>query len=67
LQSKLKIKNVNRYSEKDRPKVKVHTWLVWQKKTEMPMILTIKNSEYIFIDNETCGKFVTWLKKLFVK
>jgi hypothetical protein len=61
---KIENKNVNRYSEKDRPKAKIYTWLAWQKNPGMPMGLTIKSNENLSTDNETCEKFVTWLKNL---
>jgi hypothetical protein len=62
---KIENQNISRYSGKDRPKAKIHTWLAWQKNPGMPMGFNIKNNEYLSTDNETCQKFVCWLTELF--
>ncbi len=56
--------NLNQYNTIHKSKTLIHTWLAWQEDPGTPMGLSI-TKKYLTTDEETCNKFVNWLKELF--
>ena len=53
-----------RFSEKDKSKAEVHTWLAWQKAPGKPLGLAIKHK--YFDANATAGRaLVSWIRRVF--
>ncbi len=56
----------NRFSQNALQKAKVHTWLSWQQKPELPMGLALKNYESIFdLNKEIVQFFFDWFINTF--
>lgn len=60
----IEAKELNIYKECHKAKARIHTWLAWQEDPGTPMGLSI-TKRYLTTDEDTCMKFVEWLKKLF--
>lgn len=56
--------NLNQYNTIHKSKTLIHTWLAWQEDPGTPVGLSI-TKKYLTTDEETCNKFVNWLKELF--
>ncbi len=57
---------LNKYSLIHKPKATLHTWLSWQEDPGTPLGQAI-TKRYLTTDNETCQKFIQWLKLLFTE
>ena len=55
---------LNRYKPVHHAKARIHTWLAWQDEPGMPMGTAI-TCRVLSTDKELCGRFVSWLCKLF--
>ena len=55
---------LNRYKSMHHAKARIHTWLAWQDEPGMPMGTAI-TCRVLSTDKELCGRFVSWLCKLF--
>lgn len=55
---------LNRYKPVHHAKARIHTWLAWQNDPGMPMGTAI-TCQILSVDKELCGRFVSWLCKLF--
>ena len=55
---------LNRYKPVHHAKARIHTWLAWQDEPGMPMGTAI-TCRVLSADKELCGRFVSWLCKLF--
>ena len=55
---------LNRYKPVHYAKARIHTWLAWQDEPGMPMGTAI-TCRVLSADKELCGRFVSWLCKLF--
>ena len=56
----------NRFSEIALQKAKVHTWLSWQEKPELPMGLALKDYNSLFnLEIELVQNFYDWFTKTF--
>lgn len=60
----IETKELNIYKECHKAKARIHTWLAWQEDPGTPMGLSI-TKRYLTTDEDTCMKFVEWLKELF--
>ena len=52
------------FSENDKPKAVIHTWLAWQKEPGKPLGVSI-TAKYLDPDVEQVGLLLTWLMRLF--
>ena len=55
--------DLNRYSEVERPKVIIHTWLAWQKESGRPLGQAVAHG-YLQHDAPIALDFVSWLRRL---
>lgn len=56
----------NRFSQTALQKAKVHTWLSWQEKPELPMGFALKEYDGLFnLDKEIVQHFFDWFKNTF--
>ena len=55
---------LNRYKPVHYAKARIHTWLAWQDEPGMPMGTAI-TCRVLSSDKELCGRFASWLCKLF--
>lgn len=60
----IEAQNLQKYATEHKSKALIHTWLAWQEDSGTPMGLSI-TKKYLTTDEETCMKFVNWLKELF--
>jgi len=56
--------DLNRYSEVERPKVIIHTWLAWQEESGRPLGQAVTHG-YLRHDAPLALAFVAWLRRLF--
>jgi hypothetical protein len=58
--------NRNRFSETALQKAKVHTWLSWQQKPELPMGFALKEYDVLFdLNKEIVQDFFDWFIRIF--
>jgi len=55
---------LNRYTEVERPKVIIHTWLAWQEESGRPLGQAVAHG-YLRHDAPPAVAFITWLQRLF--
>lgn len=52
------------FTDSDRPKAVIHTWLAWQEEPGTPLGLAVTR-RYLLTEHVTLDRFVSWLQDLF--
>lgn len=60
----IELQGLNLYTKAHKHKVRIHTWLAWQKEPGLPLGIAI-TKEMFNQDAELCTRFVNWVNDLF--
>ncbi len=58
---------IHKFSESDKEKAILHTWLAWQKEPGLSLAqaVTLRFKNQFVLDDKKANDFITWLQKLF--